>query len=148
MAKTDFSSVDEYIGAQPAAVQDTLQRVREAIRKAAPKAEEKISYQIPGYRLHGVVFIFFAAWKQHYAIYPASKPLLVAFAKELAKYEVRGSTVRFSYDQRVPVAFIAKLTKFRAAEAEAVAEARRAQKTAKSGSSHKKTKKVTKKAAK
>jgi uncharacterized protein YdhG (YjbR/CyaY superfamily) len=131
VAKTDYQSVDEYIRTQPPAVQDALQRVRGAIRKAAPKAEEKISYQIPGYRLNGGVLIFFAAWKEHYAIYPATKPLRAAFAKELERYEIRGNTIRFSYAQKVPVAFIAKLTKFRAAEAEAAEQVRLAKKAAK-----------------
>src|SRR5262245_22401176 len=53
MAKTDFRSVDEYIATQPEAVRGTLERVRATIRKALPKAEEVISYQIPAYRLAG-----------------------------------------------------------------------------------------------
>ena len=47
MAKTDFKSIDEYIATFPPDVQATLQRVRTTIRKAVPKAEEAISYQIP-----------------------------------------------------------------------------------------------------
>jgi len=53
MAKTDFKSVDEYIASQPEAVQGVLKRVRNAIRKALPRAEEAISYQIPAYNLDG-----------------------------------------------------------------------------------------------
>ena len=53
MAKTDFKSVDEYIATHPEDVQVILQRVRTAIRKAVPGAEEVISYQIPAYELHG-----------------------------------------------------------------------------------------------
>ena len=53
MAKTDFKSVDEYIASQPEVVQGVLKRVRNAIRKALPRAEEAISYQIPAYKLDG-----------------------------------------------------------------------------------------------
>ena len=53
MTKTDFKSVDEYIAAQPRAVQGVLKRIRSTIRKAVPDAEESISYQIPAYKLHG-----------------------------------------------------------------------------------------------
>jgi uncharacterized protein YdhG (YjbR/CyaY superfamily) len=53
MTKSDFKSVDEYIAAQPEAVQRALKRVRSTIRKAVPGAEEVISYRIPAYKLHG-----------------------------------------------------------------------------------------------
>ena len=60
MAKATFKSVDEYIASQPQAAQDALQRVRSAIRRGVPRAEEVISYQIPAYKLHGVRVLFFA----------------------------------------------------------------------------------------
>jgi uncharacterized protein YdhG (YjbR/CyaY superfamily) len=53
MAKTNLKSVDEYIASQPEVVQGVLRRVRNAIRKAVPDAEEVISYKIPTYKLHG-----------------------------------------------------------------------------------------------
>jgi Uncharacterized conserved protein len=53
MVKTDFQSVDEYIASQPETVREVLERVRSAIRKALPGAEEVISYQIPAFKLHG-----------------------------------------------------------------------------------------------
>jgi len=68
MAKTDFKSVDEYIGSQPEAVQSVLKRVRSTIRKAVPGAEEMISYKIPTYKLNRRPVIYFAAWKQHYSL--------------------------------------------------------------------------------
>ena len=60
MAKTDFKSVDEYIATHPPDVQATLQRVRSTIRKAVPKAEEAISYQISTFKLHGRYVVYFA----------------------------------------------------------------------------------------
>jgi uncharacterized protein YdhG (YjbR/CyaY superfamily) len=74
MAKTDFKSIDEYIATFPPDVQATLQRVRTTIRKAVPKAEEAISYQIPTFKLHGSYVVYFAGWKQHYSLYPARQP--------------------------------------------------------------------------
>ena len=65
MPKIDFKSVDEYIAAQPEAVQDILQLVRSTIRKAVPGAVEAISYNIPAYKLNGDRVIYFAGWKQH-----------------------------------------------------------------------------------
>jgi uncharacterized protein YdhG (YjbR/CyaY superfamily) len=68
MANTDFKSVDEYIASKPEAVRGILERVRSAIRKALPGADEVISYQIPAYKLQGRAVIYFAGWKQHYSV--------------------------------------------------------------------------------
>jgi uncharacterized protein YdhG (YjbR/CyaY superfamily) len=65
MAKTDFKSVSEYITSQPQETRGALKRVRTAIRKALPRAEETISYQIPAYKLDGRAVIYFAGWKWH-----------------------------------------------------------------------------------
>ena len=128
MAKTDFQSVDEYIASQPEAVRPILDRVRAAIRKAVPKAEEVISYQIPGYKQHGGPVIYFAAWKQHYSLYPATKVLIAEFQDELAPYEVRGNTIRFRFSEPVPVKLIARLAKFREKELAAREQAKAAAK--------------------
>ncbi len=63
--------------------------MRSAIRKAVPGAEEVISYQIPAYKLHGRAVLYFAGWKQHYSLYPATDRLVAAFKDELAPYEVK-----------------------------------------------------------
>ena len=126
MAKTDFKSVDEYIATHPPDVQAILQRVRSTIRKAVPKAEEAISYQIPTFKLHGRYVVYFAGWKQHYSLYPASRPLVAAFKDDLAPYEVNKGTIRFPLSQAVPVKLIAGIAKFLAKEADARAKAKAA----------------------
>ena len=126
MAKTDFKSVDEYIATFPEGVQAILRRVRGAIRKALPGAEEAISYQIPTYRMHGGYVVYFAGWKQHYSLYPATGRLVAAFEDDLAPYEVSKGTIRFPLSQPVPVTLIARLAKFLAKEAPARAKAKRA----------------------
>ena len=119
MAKTDFKSVDEYIAAQPEDVQVILERVRGAIRRAVPGADELISYQIPTYKLHGGRVLYFAGWKQHYSLYPASDDLVETFKADLAPYEVEKGTIRFPHSQPVPVKLIERIAKFRAKEAAA-----------------------------
>jgi len=118
MAKTDFKSIDEYIATFPRGVQDTLQRVRTTIRKAVPKAEEAISYQIPTFKLHASYVVYFAGWKQHYSLYPASSQLVAAFKDELAPYQVNKGTIRFPLSKPVPVKLIAGIAKFLAKEAD------------------------------
>jgi uncharacterized protein YdhG (YjbR/CyaY superfamily) len=116
MANTDFKSVDDYIATKPEAVQAILERVRGAIRKAVPRAKEVISYQIPAYKLDGGTVIFFAGWKEHYSLYPASDRLVKAFKSDLAPYKVSKGTIRFPLDEPVPAKLIADIAKFRAKE--------------------------------
>ena len=110
-----FESVDDYIAAQPAAVRPVLAKVRGAIRKGLPKAEESITYKMPTYKIDGRPVLHFAAWKKHYSVYPATEEILAACKKELAPYEIDKLTIRFPYAD-VPATLIAKLAKLRAKE--------------------------------
>jgi uncharacterized protein YdhG (YjbR/CyaY superfamily) len=116
MAKTDFKSVSEYLATLPRETRATLERVRAAIRKAVPNGEEGISYQIPCLKLAGSPVIFFAAWKEHYSLYPASKQVVASFTRELAGYELRKGTIAFPLSQPVPARLIAGIAKLRAQE--------------------------------
>jgi len=127
MAKTGFKRVDEYFAAQPKEVQAVLRRVRAAVRKALPDAEETISYQIPTYKLHGRAVLSFAGWKGHFSIYPASDRLIDALP-ELAPYKVSRSTLRFPLSGPVPLRLIGRFAKLRAWEAAERAAAKRAAK--------------------
>jgi uncharacterized protein YdhG (YjbR/CyaY superfamily) len=117
MAKTNFTSVEEYIATFPEDVQATLQRVRSAIRKAVPGAEEGISYQIPAYKLGAGAVLYFAGWKKHYSLYPATGHVVEALREELAPYEVDKGTIRFPLSRPVPVRLIERIAEFRAKEA-------------------------------
>lgn len=116
MAKTDFASVDEYIASQPETAQSILKRVRSAIRKALPEAEEVISYKIPTYKLRGGPVLYFAGWRQHYSLYPAGDQVVAAFRDDLAPYTVSKGTIRFPLSAPVPVKLIERIAKFRAKE--------------------------------
>jgi uncharacterized protein YdhG (YjbR/CyaY superfamily) len=113
MAKTDFKSVNEYIASKPSDVRPVLKRLRSIIRKAVPAAEEGISYQIPAYKLDGVPVLYFAGWKQHYSLYPASDALAAAFKDELSRYELSKGTIRFPLSEPIPVDLIERIAKFR-----------------------------------
>jgi uncharacterized protein YdhG (YjbR/CyaY superfamily) len=124
MAKT-VKSVDGYIASQPKEVQRLLERVRATIAKAVPGAEEQISYGIPAFKFHGRPVLYFAGWKQHYSLYPSTAPLIAAFRKELAPYEVNNKgTIRLPLSAPVPVKLIAALAKFRAKEVAANVQAK------------------------
>jgi uncharacterized protein YdhG (YjbR/CyaY superfamily) len=104
------TTIDEYIADFPPDVQPQLEKVRAAIRKGAPDAEEAIKYMIPTFVLNGNL-IHFAGWKNHIGLYPGSRPIEV-FKNELAKYEVSKGTVQFSLDKPIPYRLIVKITKF------------------------------------
>jgi uncharacterized protein YdhG (YjbR/CyaY superfamily) len=89
-----------------------------------PDAEESISYQIPTFRLNGRVLIYFAAWKEHYSVYPSNERLVAVFKADLARYELSKGTIRFPLDEPVPVKLIGGIAKFLAREAAERATAR------------------------
>lgn len=115
MAKVPFPSVDAYLAAQPQGA--VLAQVRVAILAAVPDAEEAIAYNMPAYRLGPKRTVFyFAGWKKHWSLYPATEGMLAAFDDELAAYEVEKGTIRFPYAEP-PTDLIARLARFRAGEA-------------------------------
>ena len=103
--------IDEYIAGFPKDIQKILSRIRSTIKKAAPKAEEAISYQIPTFRLNGNL-IHFAAYKNHIGLYPAPRAV-EKFKKELERYGSSKATIKFPLDEPVPYDLITKIVEFR-----------------------------------
>lgn len=113
-AMTKFSTVDEYIAAFPPETQSILRELRATIRKAAPKAVEAISYNMPGYKLNGPL-VWFAGYKNHIGFYPKPSGLL-AFKKELAGYKSSKGAVQFPIDKPMPLSLVSKMVKYRIKE--------------------------------
>jgi uncharacterized protein YdhG (YjbR/CyaY superfamily) len=110
-------TVEAYIKGYPPKVQTILKKIRKAIKGTVPKADEVISYGIPGYKYHGML-IFFAAWKDHISVYPAPRNNK-AFKEELSGYKGGKGTVQFPLDKPVPYDLIVRIVKFRKIENEA-----------------------------
>lgn len=125
MAKTDFKTVDEYLETMPEPTRKVLEEVRDIIRKALPKADEGIAYQIPTYKQDGVSVIHFAGWKEHFSLYPVGETFVETFPEEAARYPLSKGTIRFPLKEKVPAALIRKIVKLRekAAAEEAAAKA-------------------------
>ncbi len=104
-------SVDEYIAAFPKKTQTLLKQMRATIKKAAPTAEEVISYNMPGYKLHGML-VYFAGFENHIGFYatPTGKS---AFEQELSAYKTGKGSVQFPIDKPLPIALITKIVNFR-----------------------------------
>jgi len=117
MKATPVTGVDEYLAALPDEVRATLEKIRKAIKAAAPKATEGISYQMPMYKHHGML-IGFAAFKNHCSIFPGPGTI-ERHKDELKGYETSKGTVRFPIGKPLPATLIKKLVKERIAENEA-----------------------------
>jgi uncharacterized protein YdhG (YjbR/CyaY superfamily) len=124
MAITKFKTVKDYIASKPRDVQALLKQLQGAIRKAVPDAEEVISYQMPGYKLRGGYLLFFAVWKEHFSLYPASDVLVENFKDELSRYKRSKGTIRLPLSEPVPVSLIERIAKFRAKHIMAVEKGR------------------------
>jgi uncharacterized protein YdhG (YjbR/CyaY superfamily) len=109
-------TIDEYLAALSPGQRAALQKLRKIIRGAAPKAEERISYQLAAFRLDGRMLVAFGATADHCAFYLMSSTTVAAHKDELAKYDTSKGTIRFQPDKPLPAALVRKLVKARIAE--------------------------------
>ena len=112
--KASPNSIDEYIASFPEETQKILQKLRAAIKAAAPGAQEKISYQMPAFAQKGIL-VYFAAWKNHIGFYPTSSGTQ-AFKQELSAYKNSKGSVKFPLDKPLPLDLISNIVRFRVAE--------------------------------
>jgi uncharacterized protein YdhG (YjbR/CyaY superfamily) len=108
------ANIDEYIERFPANVQVTLQKLRAAIKKTAPAAEETISYQIPAFKYHGML-VFFAGYKNHVGFYPTSSPMKV-FKDRLTSYKTSKGAIQFPIDKALPLTLVKDIVRFKIKE--------------------------------
>ncbi|HEY6331819.1 MAG TPA: DUF1801 domain-containing protein [Blastocatellia bacterium] len=111
-----YQTVDEYFDALPEDARDALERLRDAIRQAAPQAEEVISYNMPALKLNGML-VWYAAFKNHIGLYPRGSAI-AAFKDELARYKTSKGAIQFQLDKAIPKNLVKKIVKFRAKENE------------------------------
>ena len=114
MKTAQAENIDDYVAGFPKDVQKQLEEIRSTIRKAAPEAEEAMSYAIPTFKLNGNL-VHFAAFKSHIGFYPTPGGI-EAFKKELSVYESAKGSVQFPLDQPLPLSLISKIVKFRVKE--------------------------------
>ena len=114
------TSVDEYLAAVPEGSRAILEKLRKAIRAAAPEATETISYQMPTFKLDGRFLVSYAAFKNHCSLFPASQAVLEALGKEVKPYFSGRGTLRFTVEEPIPDALVKKIVKVRIQEHEAL----------------------------
>jgi len=111
---TKPKDIDEYIKNYPKEIQEVLEQLRTTIKKAAPKAEEVISYGMPAYKLNGML-VWFAAHSKHIGFYPRVSGI-ETFKKELSIYKGAKGSVQLPLNKPMPLGLITKIVKFRVTE--------------------------------
>jgi uncharacterized protein YdhG (YjbR/CyaY superfamily) len=109
-------TIDEYLALVSADQRAALEKLRQTIHNAAPKAEEYISYGLAAFRLNGRPLVAFGASAQHCAFYPMSSTTVKTFETELKNFETSKGTIRFTPDKPLPAALVKKLVKARVKE--------------------------------
>ena len=112
--KQKYQTIDDYIKTFSKDIQEILQTIRQIIKKAAPEAEEVISYKMPAFKQNGIL-VWFAAFKNHIGFFPKVNAIK-KFKNELSIYETSKGTIRFPLDKKIPLGLISKITKFRLKE--------------------------------
>jgi uncharacterized protein YdhG (YjbR/CyaY superfamily) len=119
-------TIDEYLAPLSNEKRAALEKLRRAIKSAAPKAEECISYGVPAFRLDGKMLVAFGAATNHCSFYPGAQPIKT-YKDELQDYDTSKGTIRFPPDRPLPSSLVRKLVKTRISEyhaKQAVASAR------------------------
>lgn len=112
--KIKFDTVAQYMDSLSAPVRQQLEIIRETLRDAAPGAVELIHYQMPALAYHGTVFIYFAAFKDHYHItIPRAGSVIEAFKEEFSSLDISKSTIRLPKNGHIPLDLLKRVTEFK-----------------------------------
>src|SRR6476646_9282693 len=113
---TKFKNVDDYFSAVPEPAREKLNILRTIIKHAAPQAEEVISYNMPAFKLKGIL-VYYAAYNEHIGFYPTASPIRI-FKNELIKYKTSKGAIQFPLDKPIPTTLVKKIVQFRIKENE------------------------------
>ena len=110
------TSVDDYLAALPKAQRVALENLRKTIKAVAPDATETLSYHMPAFKLRGRILVYYAAFKDHFSLFPASGKVLEAHGEELKPYLSGKGTIRFTAERPLPSALLKRILKTRIEE--------------------------------
>lgn len=114
MKRINFITVEEYFASLTPKTRGILKEVRKTIKNAAPGSKEVISYNIPAFRLKGVL-VWYAAFKEHISLFPKTSAINY-FKNELSEYQVSKGTIKFPVNKRIPLKLISRIVKYRVGE--------------------------------
>lgn len=120
MRPAPAKTIDAYIASFPKEAQVMMKQLRSTIKAASPKAREIISYDIPFYEYKAPGYkgrmMYFGGFKTHVSVFVVPRKIPPALAKQVEKYKVAKSTLRFPIGTKIPVAMIKQLVKLRMKE--------------------------------
>jgi uncharacterized protein YdhG (YjbR/CyaY superfamily) len=108
--------VEAYLASLPADARNALQKLRRAIRAAAPGAVDAISYGLPAFKLDGRVLVCYRAAKDHCSLHPMSASVIRTHAAELRAYGTSKGTIRFGPEKTLPSSLVRAVIATRIAE--------------------------------
>jgi len=112
-SKIKFETVDQYKLRFPESIAKKLELIRATVKNLVPEAEELISYNMPAFKVHGLILIYFAAHKAHLSIYPGNTKIFEIFREELTDYKTSKGTIQFPMTIDLPINLIEKIIIFR-----------------------------------
>jgi uncharacterized protein YdhG (YjbR/CyaY superfamily) len=110
------ASVDAYLASLPPDRAAVMEQLRQAIKAAAPLADEVISYNMPAFKTHGQFLVSYDAFKAHYSLFPASEGVIQGLGAEIAPYLFGSGTIRFAADQPLPLDLVRRVVEIRCHE--------------------------------
>jgi uncharacterized protein YdhG (YjbR/CyaY superfamily) len=110
------ATIDEYLAGLPEDRRAVMERLRRTVTAAAPDAAETIAYDMPALRMGGQFLVSYAAYKNHYSLFPASGAVIEALGKEVEPYLAGAGTIRFPAGRAIPMDLVTKVVKVRLAE--------------------------------
>jgi uncharacterized protein YdhG (YjbR/CyaY superfamily) len=114
MADTSYGpGVEEYLNNVDPSQRKVLEEFRKLVKQLAPEAEETISYGVPTFKLGSKPLIYYAAYKNHMSIYPASDSMVEALGDQLAEFRASKGTLRFTESNPIPKILQEQIVLFR-----------------------------------
>ena len=114
----DPITVDEYIAALPEERRAAMTTLREAIRAAAPDADEVITYKMPGFKAHGSFLVSYDAYKQHYSLFPWNDEMVEELGDAIQPYVKGRGTLQFPAAKPLPLDLIRQIIEIRVRQSE------------------------------
>jgi uncharacterized protein YdhG (YjbR/CyaY superfamily) len=109
-------TVEAYLKALPEDRRSALEGLRSTIRSALPDATEHVSYQMPAFKAEGRFVVWYAAFGDHYSLYPASEGVRASLGAQLERYLSGKGTIRFEYGKALPATLVKKIVRARLKE--------------------------------